>query len=61
MLIRGTPKDKSEFVLVKDKLINNSLQRFGCKPMYLDKNGFYYKKSNFIIRVIHRVQEGGVD
>lgn len=63
MLIRGTPKNKSNFILVKDKIINELLQKFGCKPMYEDEHGFYYQKSNFIIKTIHKIrnQEGGVD
>ncbi len=63
MLIRGTPKNKSDFILVKDKIINELLQKFGCKPMYEDEYGFYYQKSNFIIKAIHKIrnQEGGVD
>jgi hypothetical protein len=53
MIIRGTPKDKNNFILV-DSEMTKVLHSNGFIPMYIDKNGVYYKKDKEILEFMER-------
>lgn len=59
MVIRETPKDKSKYVSVKSKHLNDALQRIGYVPMFVDKDGVYYKKSKMLESILNILQKGG--
>lgn len=61
MVIRDTPKDKSKYIMVKSKSLNDMLQRIGYHPMFVDSDGVYYKKSNMLNSVLNILQKGGAD
>lgn len=48
MIFRQTPKNKNLFILVDDKT-TAYLSLKGFTPMYIDKNGVYYKKTKELI------------
>ena len=48
MIIRGTPKNKDNYILV-DSETTLVLHSNGFIPMYIDENGVYYKKNKEIL------------
>lgn len=53
MIIRGTPKNKNNFILV-DSETTLVLHSNGFMPMYIDENGIYYKKNKEILDFMER-------
>ena len=53
MIIRGTPKNKNNFILV-DSETTLVLHKNGFIPMYIDENGVYYKKNKEILEFMER-------
>ena len=53
MIIRGTPKNKNNFILV-DSETTKILHSNGFIPMYIDENGVYYKKDKKILEFMER-------
>lgn len=46
MIVRDTPKDKENYVLITDDYKALSLQEQGISPKYMDENGLYFAKSD---------------
>ena len=53
MIIRGTPKNKDNYILV-DSETTLVLHKNGFIPMYIDENGVYYKKNKEILEFMER-------
>ena len=53
MIIRGTPKNKNNFILVGSET-TLVLHKNGFVPMYIDENGVYYKKNKEILDFMER-------
>ena len=45
MIVRETPKDIENYVLVEDTNKALALQELGFFPRYIDNNGLYFAKS----------------
>ena len=61
MIIRDTPKDKNKYIIVKNKALNEMLQKIGYHPMFVDSNNVYYMKSNMLNNVLNILKKGGAD
>ena len=53
MIIRGTPKNKDNYILV-DSETTLVLHKNGFIPMYIDESGIYYKKNKEILDFMER-------
>ena len=53
MIIRGTPKNKDNYILV-DSETTLVLHKNGFIPMYIDENGVYYKNNKEILDFMER-------
>lgn len=53
MIIRGTPKNKDNYILV-DSETTLVLHKNGFIPMYIDESGIYYKKNKEILDFVER-------
>lgn len=53
MLIRQTPKNKENYIMVDSK-ISQILQENGFCPKYMDNEFIYYVKSNEIIEFMSK-------
>ena len=53
MIIRGTPKNKDNYILV-DSETTLVLHKNGFVPMYIDESGIYYKKNKEILDFMER-------
>ena len=53
MIIRETPKNKDNFILV-DSETTLVLHKNGFIPMYIDESGVYYKKNKEILDFMER-------
>ena len=53
MIIRETPKNKDNFILV-DSETTLVLHKNGFIPMYIDESGIYYKKNKEILDFMER-------
>ena len=46
MIIRGTPKNTTDFIEVKSKYLYLFLLKLNIQPLYFDGKSYYYKKYN---------------
>ena len=53
MIIRGTPKNKDNYILV-DSETTLVLHKNGFIPMYIDESGIYYKKNKEILEFMEQ-------
>lgn len=53
MLIRGAPKNESDYLKVDGK-INKKLQNMGFSPLYYDGEFFYYEDDLEIVDFLER-------
>lgn len=51
MIIRGTPKNIDDYYIA-DKEVAFRLQQAGAKPLYIDYDAIYFKKSNKLIKIL---------
>lgn len=51
MVIRGTPKDLTEYYLA-DGLVAFQLQQAGFKPVYIDEDAVYFKKNKKLQKIL---------
>lgn len=58
MVIRGTPTNRNDYVLV-DNITSNYLHMNGFTPRYMDKQGIYYEKSDKILKCIQNMTKEG--
>lgn len=54
MVIRNTPKDKNNYIIIKDNDIVYKLHIRGFMPKYIDENGVYFVKDKEIERIIDK-------
>lgn len=54
MLMRGKPRDKSNFYIASD-IISRWLQKQGFNPKYFDGENYYYKKNVKLIETLKGV------
>lgn len=44
MIIRGTPKNTTDFIEIKSKYLYLFLLKLNIQPLYFDGKSYYYKK-----------------
>lgn len=54
MIVRGTPKNIDEYYIA-DKEVAFRLQQAGAKPLYIDYDAIYFKKSNKLIKILKKL------
>lgn len=54
MVIRGTPNNISDYYIA-DSETAFRLQQAGAKPLYVDYDATYFKKTNKLIKILKRL------
>lgn len=55
MIIRDTPKDIDNYVLIVDTDKAIALQELGFFPRYIDNDGLYFAKSTELDLALHKI------
>jgi len=53
MIIRGTPKNVMDYILVNSK-VTKELHKNGFTPRYINNNGVYFLKTKELIEFMER-------
>lgn len=56
MIIRDTPDDLDNFVMV-DSELGFKLQQKGFKPMYMDFDALYFRKTNKLLKFLKKLKK----
>ena len=54
MVIRGTPSNISDFYIADNETAFR-LQQAGAKPLYVDYDATYFKKTNKLIKILKKL------
>lgn len=60
MIIRKTPVDIENYIIVKSSEITLKLQEQNLYPKYIDKDGVYFAKSQELNLALDKINIGGV-
>lgn len=60
MIIRETPVDMDNYILIKSSEMVLKLQEQELYPMYIDNNGVYFVKSQELSLALDKINTGGV-
>ena len=60
MIIRETPVDMDNYILIKSSEMVLKLQEQELYPMYIDNNGVYFIKSQELSLALDKINTGGV-
>ena len=58
MIIRDTPIDKENYVMIEDTDIAFKLQKHEFYPKYIDKDGLYFAKSTELDMALNKIKGG---
>ena len=58
MVIRGTPKDASQYIIIDNDDIIYQLSIKGIFPKYIDKTQAYFDKKDITISIVNEITKG---
>lgn len=56
MIIRDTPIDKENYVLIADGMVALELQKQGLFPKYIDMDGVYFASSTELDMALNKIK-----